>query len=155
MERKQAPYLHAGRQWPAPRRRIAGVTLIELMIVVVVIAILGMIAVPSYRQHVIRSQRTEAKSALLQIQTNQERFYLQNNSYTDNPALLGFAGSATESGVYTLEITAAGGGLVQGYVATATPVAGGRMADDTECTQFELRSDGQRLATPDPQNRCW
>jgi len=146
---------------PVPRRRgIAGVTLIELMIVVVVIAILGVIAVPSYRQYTIRAQRTEAKSALLQLQTNQEKWYLQNNTYTDDPESLGFDSDLTENGVYTLAIAAADGGLTQGYVATATPTAGGgsngvNMSDDDDCTAFTLTSQGERSATPDPQGRCW
>src|SRR5688572_26412563 len=45
------------------RRKIAGITLLELMAVVAVIGILGMIAIPSYRQYSMRAQRTEAKSA--------------------------------------------------------------------------------------------
>ena len=60
----------------AARRSMLGVTLLELMAVVMVIGILGMIAIPSYRQYVMRAQRAEAKTALLQLQTNQERFYL-------------------------------------------------------------------------------
>ena len=65
----------------AARRSMLGVTLLELMAVVMVIGILGMIAIPSYRQYVMRAQRTEAKAALLQLQTNQERFYLANRTY--------------------------------------------------------------------------
>src|SRR5690606_32671312 len=92
-------------------RRMAGVTLIELMIAVVVISILAMIAVPSYRQYTQRAHRTEAKTALLQLQSNQERWYLQNNTYTADPASLGFSANRSENGVYTLSITAAAGGL--------------------------------------------
>ena len=62
-------------------RRTAGVTLLELMAVVMVIGVLAVIAVPSYRQYVLRAQRTEAKSALLQLATNQERFYLASRTY--------------------------------------------------------------------------
>ena len=65
----------------AARRSMLGVTLLELMAVVMVIGILGMIAIPSYRQYVMRAQRAEAKTALLQLQTNQERFYLANRTY--------------------------------------------------------------------------
>ncbi len=74
------------------RRRMAGVTLLELMAVVMVIGILGIIALPSYRQYVMRAQRTEAKTALLRLQTNQERFYLANRRYgaTADLAALGF-----------------------------------------------------------------
>ena len=63
------------------RRRSAGFSLIELLVVVTIIGILGMIAVPSYRAYTMRAHRTEAKTALLQIATSQERYYIQNNSY--------------------------------------------------------------------------
>ena len=78
----------------AARRTMLGVTLLELMAVVMVIGILGMIAIPSYRQYVMRAQRGEAKTALLQLQTNQERYYLanrtlRNRSATDRGKLAG------------------------------------------------------------------
>lgn len=141
-------------------RRMRGMTLIELMIVVVVIAILGVIAIPSYRQYTMRAHRTEAKSALLRLQANQERWYLQNNTYSDDPEALGFPGDRTENGVYTLTITPGPGGLTLGYTATATPTAGGgtngvRMTDDTECASFTVSSDGLKTASPDPNGRCW
>lgn len=141
-------------------RRMAGVTLIELMIAVVVISILAMIAVPSYRQYTQRAHRTEAKTALLQLQSNQERWYLQNNTYTADPASLGFSANRSENGVYTLSITAAAGGLTEGYVATAVPTAGGgtngvSMTDDAECALFRITSQGLKTASPDPNGRCW
>ena len=58
-----------------------GVTLLELMIVVVIIGILTAIAYPNYQQFVARAKRTEARALLLEIAINQERFYLQNNTY--------------------------------------------------------------------------
>src|SRR5688572_1247104 len=76
--------------------RQRGVTLLELMAVISILAILASIALPTYRRYLIRSQRTEAKIALLQLQTAQEKFYMQNNAFTDNltdasPAGLGLA----------------------------------------------------------------
>ena len=71
-------------------QRVRGVTLLELMAVVVVIGILSIVALPSYRQYVLRAQRTEAKSALLRLATNQERYYLGNRTY-GTVALLVFA----------------------------------------------------------------
>ena len=56
---------------PTAKRRQQGVTLLELMAVVMVIGVLGAIAIPSYRQYTMRAQRTEAKTALLQLATNQ------------------------------------------------------------------------------------
>ncbi len=141
-------------------RRAAGITLIELMIVVVVVAILGLIAVPSYRKYMIRAHRTEAKSALLRLQTNQERWYLQHNTYTDDPEVLGFPGGLSENGVYRLSIEPAASGLAFGYVAKARPrpeggANGVKMTDDDECAEFSITSDGLRRAAPDPMSRCW
>ena len=45
-----------------------GVTLIELLTVIVVLGILASIAVPSYRNYLLRAQRTEATTALLNLQ---------------------------------------------------------------------------------------
>ena len=59
------------------RKHMRGVTLMELMIVVVIIGILTAMAYPSYRQYVAKAKRNEAKAALLQISTMQERFYLK------------------------------------------------------------------------------
>lgn len=47
------------------RRRTAGVTLIELMVAVAIVAILASIAYPSYRDQIIKSRRAEGKGLLL------------------------------------------------------------------------------------------
>lgn len=136
------------------RRRQWGVTLLELMAVVMVIGVLGMIAIPSYRQYVMRAQRTEAKTALLQLQTNQERFYLANRTYSNDPDQLGFVGDLTEKGTYTLAIPVAN---ATGYTATATPRAGAAidMTADAQCTQFSITAQGVRAATGTDAANCW
>jgi type IV pilus assembly protein PilE len=149
------------RHYPCPAyaaaRRQHGITLVELMVVMVIVAVLGMIAIPSYRQYSIRAQRTEAKTALLRLAANQERFYLQNNTYSSNLAALGFPGGVSENGVYTLNVPLAN---AQAFQATATPTPGGGvngrdMTTDGECAQFNLNSQGLKTANPDPNNLCW
>ena len=68
-----------------------GFTLIELMITVAIIAILAGIAYPSYLSQVRRSNRTEARTALLQAQVAQEKFFLQYNRYAGNSACENFS----------------------------------------------------------------
>jgi len=132
------------------RRRMAGVTLIELMMVVVVVAVLGAIAIPNYRTYSMRAQRTEAKSALLQLAVNQERFYTQNgNSFTTALADINMD-ATTEHGYYQLRVTAAN---ATSFTATATAI--GAMTSDADCQVFEITSDGERRATPDPRGDCW
>jgi type IV pilus assembly protein PilE len=137
-----------------------GVTLIELMTVIVVVAILASIAVPSYRNYLLRAQRTEATTALLNLQAAQEKFYLQNNRYADQaeltpapPAGLGLA-ATTERGFY--DVTIALDADQQGYTATAAPVAGAGQSDDSRCTGFSVDDNGMRGATgPGGTTYCW
>jgi type IV pilus assembly protein PilE len=135
---------------------MAGVTLLELMVVVMILGLLVVIAVPSYRQYTMRAQRTEAKTALLQLATNQERFYLQNRRYggTADLTALGFPTGRSERGAYALTVPVADGIT---YTAVATPVAGGAfdMLSDAECASFTITSQGLRTAAPDPNQRCW
>ena len=134
-----------------------GVTLIELMIVIVVVAILGAIAVPTYRNYLIRTNRTEARMALLRIQTAQEKFYLQNNRYADDEELddappngLGVP-ATTPSGFYTIAIdNYAEDGTTYRAVATA---AGGQRDDIEACRTITINQDGSR--TPAQGSGCW
>src|ERR687890_411943 len=107
----------------APR----GFTLIELMIALAVLAILAVIAIPSYRSYVLRTQRTDARGALLRLQANEEKFFLQNNAYTDDFPAWGRT-KTSEHGLYRAIITLTAGGM--GYTAIATAVPGLGQEDD-------------------------
>jgi type IV pilus assembly protein PilE len=141
-----------------PRRRMMGVTLLELMIVVLVIGLLGMIAIPSYRQYTVRAHRTEAKSALLQVQANQERFYLANRRYGSVADLVGAnlmpANALSENGSYVITMPVAD---VITFTATASPASGATfdMTQDTGCASFSIDNQGVRTATGTDAARCW
>ena len=75
-------------------RRTAGFTLIELMIVVAIIGILVAIAYPSYQEHIRKSRRVDAKSAVLDLAARQERYFSVNNRYATTPSDLGLAQAA-------------------------------------------------------------
>ena len=95
-------------------RTNTGFTLIELMITVGLLAIVLSLAIPSYSQYVVRSNRSEAIEALLTASACQERLLVRNNAYNANAC-----GGATENGYYTVTFTASNGN--QNFVATATP----------------------------------
>jgi type IV pilus assembly protein PilE len=136
-----------------------GVTLVELMTVVVVLAIISSIALPTYRKYLIRAQRSEGKISLLQLQTAQEKFYMQNNIYTDKVTAsstaespgLGLPGTS-ETGKYKVTVTIGTGG--QTYVATATPQTG--QTDDKDCANLTINERGVRgiSGTKSPEF-CW
>ena len=54
-----------------------GFTLIEVMVVVGILGILAAIAIPSYRDYVIRSKLSEAQSGLSGLRTQAEQFFLE------------------------------------------------------------------------------
>ena len=64
-------------------KRIAGFTLVELMIVVAIVGILAAIAYPSYIESVRKGKRAEGRAALTSLLQQQERFFTQNNTYID------------------------------------------------------------------------
>lgn len=66
-----------------------GFTLIEMVVTIAIIAILATIAIPSYKNYVIRTRRSAAESALLQVASKLEQQYTVANNYTTQP------GSAT------------------------------------------------------------
>ena len=141
-------------------RRQRGMTLIELMIVVVIVAVLASIALPSYRSYVLRTHRVEAKTALLNLAAAQEKFYLETNTYAANavlatapPAGLGLQ-ATTENGWYTVVI--ANGANAANFSATAT--AAGAQVNDTDCATFSITALGVKTATKQggaASTACW
>jgi len=136
--------------------RQAGITLLELMMVMTIVAILGVIALPSYKQYSTRAHRTDAKTALLRVASDQERYYLQFHTYGTLAQLSGSLGTPalSEKGAYAVAVTAADNTQ---FNATATPVAGGQFdqTTDADCTQFSITSTGLKSATGAQAARCW
>jgi type IV pilus assembly protein PilE len=62
-------------------RRISGMTLIELMMVVAIVALLAAVALPSYQRYLARGIRSQAQQFLMDIAQAQEQFFLDQRSY--------------------------------------------------------------------------
>ena len=71
--------------------RMAGVTLLELLVTVAITGILGAIAYPSYMQYIIRTNSAVAKSVLLRVADRQEQFFGDNKRYATDLSQLGYA----------------------------------------------------------------
>ena len=71
---------------PATHARTAstGFTLIEVMITVAIIGILAAIAIPSYRDYVLRGQLVDATNGLSVLRANMERYFQDNRTYLDS-----------------------------------------------------------------------
>ena len=109
-------------------RRQQGFTIIELMIVVVVIAVLSAIALPSYTDYITRSKFAEAHAHLSDLRVKMEQYYLDNRRYssTTGGGTCGIAGgnSPTTQGTkyftFTCASSSANAAGDQAYVLTAT-----------------------------------
>jgi len=133
------------------RKYMRGITLMELMIVVVIVGILAAVSYPSYREFAAKAKRNEAKAALLKAATNQERFYLQNNTFSTGLVPLGFGASPfiTDTGSY--EITVAAPIPTANFTVTATYQLGG--AESLKCNVFMIDGRGEKTSSPD--TNCW
>jgi len=78
-------------------RQQHGFTMIELMIVVVIIAIIAAFAIPSYQDSIRKSKRADAKTAISQVASRMEQFYLDRKTYTSDLTELGLV-QATSAG---------------------------------------------------------
>ncbi len=133
------------------RKYMSGITLIELMIVVIIVGILAAVAYPNYQEFAARAKRNEARAALLRLATNQERFYLNNNTFTQDLTTIGFSSTPTwitETGYYRIQVTAADSA---NFTATATYLQGGSEA--AKCASFTI--DGRGAQTSLPDTNCW
>lgn len=139
-----------------------GMTLLELLVALAIVALLAAIAYPSYRQHVLRAHRLEAIEALLLAAVAQENFHLSQGRYALRLSVAGDADDAalpvaplTHGGRYRLLLNATD----YLYVAEARPVPGAGQDADTQCARFALDASGRRSAFDtagrDTTARCW
>ena len=122
------------------QNRQRGVTLMELLTVVTVIGILTSISVPTYRQYVMRAQRTEAKAALMARAGALERCFTRFNAYDDAGCEVagGFPEDLAEGHYQIVAQTLAPGA----FELRAVPQGG--QENDTDCKTLTLDSRNRR-----------
>jgi type IV pilus assembly protein PilE len=131
-------------------KRNGGFTLIEVMIVLVLIAIITSIALPSYTSQVVRGRRADCQGMMMAFSQAMEKHFALNYTY------LGAANGGADTGApdgsvyvnrcpmegkvtYNLTISAAN---ASSYTLRATPATNHSQADDGI---LEVNSLGQRF----------
>ena len=134
------------------RRRIAGITLLELMIVVVVVGIIASVAYPSYQEQVRKTRRADGKSALMNTAQALERCYTRFSAYNNAGCGVAFP-IASPEGHYS--VTAVGGVTAAAFTLAAAPQ--GAQTADTDCGTLRLTSTGIQGSqdTNADANNCW
>lgn len=150
-----------------------GYTLIEILIVVAILGILAAVAIPSYMNSVLASNRSVAQAALLDLANRQEQFYLDNRTYSTDLADLGYpagmvfsnsgnsavafnanhtlVASTSDERLYFVQINAAN---ANAFAISAAPQLA--QADDAACGTLSLTSAGVKAETGTATaSDCW
>lgn len=130
-----------------------GITLIELLIVILVVGVLAAIAIPTYTNYMIRARRADAKTALEQVRAAQEMWRAEKGCYArdgvncQGNALAGTAEAKLHTtmgapapdpdrvGDYSWVFT---GKTATAFTARATPQTGRQLSDGW----LEINQDG-------------
>jgi type IV pilus assembly protein PilE len=140
-------------------KKQTGFTLIEMMIAVVILGILASFAFSNYQQYVMKSNRAEAKTELLNVAARLQRCYTLYGRYDDPDdentcaayeAMQDAAKIASEGrGFYDVDIS---GETTTTYTLTATAVKPPQTNDKkgVDCTVLKLSHTGAKTPAG-----CW
>lgn len=148
-------------------KKVGGFTLIELVVVMIVVAILAAIAIPSFLKQIRKTHRSDAFTSIANLQLLEEKWRASNATYAPL-ASLGSGLSASTGGYYTMSLTtppATGACAAVGAVTpvksnknsyTITATATGSQAQDTQCATITLTNLCNVLSkTSTGGGTCW
>ena len=146
-------------------KKLAGLTLIELIITLAILAIISALAIPAYDRYTRKSVRAAAKTELEKVRSLMETYYINNKTctsdlkdlgYTASPAYIDKSGNEVTSSsgdrVYQVGVTSCTANT-RTYALTATPQLA--QAADTECANFTVNNFGQKNASGSKGSKCW
>jgi type IV pilus assembly protein PilE len=150
-----------------------GFSLIELVVAMLIAAILAAVAIPAYSNYTRKAHRVEAKNALLDMASLEERFMSTNNAYSQTTSDLGYGTTTTTlpltigSGYYQITTLTANAAVAPTSTTTVgtpatytiTVTAYGDQLKDTTCRTFTVTSAGAQTAqdssSVDQTATCW
>ncbi len=159
----------------AAAARQQGFTLVELMVVVIIVAILASVAIPSYRSHVVRSNRSSTEAFMMQVANKQEQILFDLRNYVSVANNVAFLNQPTApspglsmsvppgvSAYYNLAVSAVASTATNPpspptFTIVAYPY-GPQQVNDTQCQTLTLTQDGakgQSGGTAPTPTICW
>lgn len=142
-------------------RQIAGFSIVELMVALLIAGLLAAVAFPAYQDQIRKGRRSDAIAALGALQLAQERHRSSQSQYAASVSVLGRS-DRSEGGHYDLSITNA---TASSYTVLATARADSSQAGDSSCARMAIVfSAGATVYAagssagdlqPDTQRRCW
>ena len=172
---KPADIRHITASFSITKRKLpgsCGFTLIELMIAVVVIGVLAAIAYPTYTSYITKTNRTAAKTKLLDAAAKLETYFLDNRTYATDLTNIAYGSAspyidnkgqevAQADSIYQISVVTptAGCAIANCYKLQAVVTTGSFQVKDTDCKKFFLDSRGLRSAenssAADSTSTCW
>jgi type IV pilus assembly protein PilE len=143
-----------------------GLTLVELLIVLAIVAILGALAYPSYAGSVAKARRIEAQVALIEALQQQEHHYRRHNTYLafsaeapgpDEWPIPWWSGQSAAASAYEIDAYACPGQDIGECVEMRARPGTGKVDasfSDPDCGTLTVNSAGEKGASGDGA-RCW
>jgi type IV pilus assembly protein PilE len=131
------------------RHAARGFTLVECALVCAVAGVLATVALPSYRQHVLRMGRFDAVQALTRLQIAQEQRRATLGLYASDLDSLAGVSATSPQRLYSLAVSSTG---PDSYRATAQAL--GAQAQDAGCATITLEVS-LGFAQVGPSAACW
>jgi type IV pilus assembly protein PilE len=140
-----------------------GFTLAEALTALVVVAALAAVAIPAWRNHLLRVRRADGIAALVALQVAQDAYFGTHARYADStkrgenpPDGLGLSANS-QRGYYAIELQTADDGL--SYLAIARALVRPGDPPDLHCAQLSIDHLGIRRAQnargADLSRACW
>jgi type IV pilus assembly protein PilE len=134
---------------PARKQDQCGLTLVEIVVVLALVAVLLGLAAPSYHQYLQRGHRVEATRALYAVAACQERVRARQGQYDTTRCA-----ANADTGHYGIRITPPGQTSIAFYTAIAVPK---KPVQGDPCGSLALDQAGTRRISGDPARTtaCW